>query len=341
MKSSTPERLDLSILGEPLGALPEESHALSAYPQLADFRSRLGNTPLMDVPAPEGGARIMAKCEFANPFGSVKDRPAYGLLCSAVTGHLGQQRPLKLLDISGGNFGLALGGLGALTGIPIKLVLPDSCPPSLLKRFDEDGVEVDLTPASEFLYGLITRAETLAEADPSWTHLRQMRNPVNLAVHEFMTGAEVVRQLGETRPSCLVGSIGTGGTLAGVGRALRRAFGDVALVSVTPREMPYGTTAPPNGERKAAGGGGLGYGMRQPFADRMAPGLDCQTVPYPRALDAMAEFRRLTGMKIGASAAANWTVARDVAAQLGAGHTVVVIFPDSGLAEEWENIGAR
>jgi cysteine synthase len=338
--SVLPADLQLSIT-EPLTALPDDGYALSRYPQLAQFRAGLGNTPLVDVPGPEGGARIVAKYEFANPFGSVKDRAAYALLCSAITRHGEQNRPLKLLDFSGGNFALALAGLGTLTGIPIRLAVPDAMPLSIMNRLEGHGVQLDLVPGHDFLYGIIRRALSIAAKDPSWTMLHQMRNLANVAVHEFMTGTEIVRQLGAARPACLVLAVGTGGTLAGVGRALRRQFGEVALVGVTPQEMPYGTAAPPNGDRKFAGAGGLGYGLRQPFVDDLAPGALQRTMPFRRALEAMTEFRRATGTCIGASAAANWLVAREVAAGLSADQTVVTLFADAGLAEDWIRAGGQ
>jgi cysteine synthase A len=350
MTQVLPDELGLTLT-EPLPALPDESIALTRYPALTDFRARLGDTPLLEVPGPDGGALILAKCEYANPFGSVKDRAAYGLLCAAVEAHDAAAKrpgaavqPLKLLDFSGGNFALALAGLGELTGLPIRLAVPDAMPPSVRGRLTELGVRIELVPAERFLYGIVRRALEIAAAEPDWTMLHQMRNMANVAIHEHMTGEEIVAQLGTqlggTRPWGFVATIGTGGTLAGVGRRLRRAYGTrVRLVGVSPRELPFGTTEPPNKKPKFAGSGGLGYGLRQPFVDHLADGTEHRFVTYPRATEAMARFRELTGTRIGASAAANWIVAQEFAATLPPDQVVVTLFADAGLTEEWDRIG--
>jgi cysteine synthase len=128
-----------------------------------------GQYPAGRGAGPEGGARILAKYEFGNPFGSIKDRAAYALVRSAIDRHDPQGPPLKLVDFSGGNFAAALGGLGALTGIPIRLAVPDAMPPSVLNRLRANGVQIDLVPAAEFLYGIIRRSAMIAAEDPSWT----------------------------------------------------------------------------------------------------------------------------------------------------------------------------
>lgn len=331
-----PERaFDLSI-SEPLTAVPDDSDALARHPALKDFRSRLGATPLVEVSSPPGGATILAKLEFANPFGSVKDRAAYALFCGAITDHGDRPEQLRLVDFSGGNMARALGGLGALTGIPVRLAVPDSTPPSLLGQLRADHVHLDFVAAEQFLYGIIRRAGEIAAVDPGLRILHQHRNPLNLAVHEFMTGAEIVGQLDGRTPGHWVAAIGTGGTIAGITRALRRSGGSPSVVGVTPAEMPYGTAQPPNGQRKFAGAGGFGYGMRQPFVDGFVPDASQRTVPYHEALSAMIRFRELTGMAIGASAAANWSVCYSLAETLGDDQVVLTLFADAGTPEDWQ-----
>lgn len=332
-------KMDLSV-PDPLDDLPDESLALARYPALAEFRERLGNTPLDAVPGPPDGAGIMAKYEFRNPFGSVKDRPAYALLCGAVNDHGDAPEPLKLVDFSGGNMAKALSGLGALTGIPVRLAVPDSMPGSLLTTLKEHGAQLDLVSADQFLYGIMQRASAIAAEDPSWTLLHQHRNVRNLAVHQFGTGKEILDQLGSAVPGGWVAAIGTGGTLAGVSRALRGRYPDLAVVGVSPEEMPYGTSAPPNARRKFPGAGGIGYGFRQPFVDRLMEEPERRTVSYESALAAMNEFRDLTGHSIGPSSAANWLVARELAAQLPPDRTVVTLFADAGTVEDWANAEA-
>lgn len=331
--------LDLSI-AETLDRLPTDDYPISRYPALKEFRAGLGNTPLTEVPGPADGARILAKFESGNPFGSVKDRAAYALVCDAVVRHGDRTEPLKLLDFSGGNMARALGGLGRLAGIPVRLAMPAGTPPSLLRQLTDDGVQLDMVETEQFLYGIIRRASAIAAADPSWTLLHQHRNVMNVAMHQFATGTEILTQLDGRRPAYWVAAIGTGGTIAGVGRALRQRFPDVAIVGVSPAELPYGTNEPPNGRPKFAGSGGFGYGLRQPFVARLVPDATQRTVSQPQAMAAMAEFHRLTGLRIGASSAANWLVAQDLAATLGPDQTVVTLFADAGTAEDWARVEA-
>jgi cysteine synthase A len=327
--------MDLSI-SDPLDELPDDSYAISRHPALKDFREQLGNTPLVEIPSPRGGARILAKYEFVNPFGSVKDRAAYALVCEAITRHGDKPELLRIVDFSGGNMALALGRLGALAQIPIRLAMPDATPPSLVCKLEADGVQIDFVDSEKFLFGIIHRATAIAAEDPDLSILNQHRNVMNLAMHEFATGREILEQLTGTAPRYWVAAIGTGGTIAGVARMLRRHFPDVSIVGVTPEELPYGTSRPPNARRKFAGAGGFGYGHRQPFVQSFVPDAVQRTVSYPRALSGMREFQRLTGTRIGASAAANWLVSSEVASGLSADETVVTLFADAGTAEDWE-----
>ncbi|WUH98863.1 pyridoxal-phosphate dependent enzyme [Spirillospora sp. NBC_00431] len=335
-----PVEMDLSV-SPPLEDPPDDSTAIARYPVLAEFRERLGNTPLEPAPGPPGGAAIVAKHEFGNPFGSVKDRPAYALLCGAIDDHGDAPEPLRLVDFSGGNMARALSGLGALTGIPIRLAVPEAIAPSLQTALKEDGTELDFVPSDQFLYGIMRRAAAIAAEEPGWTLLHQHRNVRNVAVHQFGTGGEILRQLGSEVAGGWVAAIGTGGTLAGVDRALRSRFPDLAVTGVSPEELPYGTAEPPNARRKFPGSGGIGYGFRQPFVDRFMERRPAErTVSYERALAAMNEFRDLTGLSIGPSSAANWLVAWDLAERMPPGRTVVTLFADAGTVEDWANAEA-
>ncbi|WP_158890633.1 PLP-dependent cysteine synthase family protein [Amycolatopsis anabasis] len=337
MTSTEKPELELSV-ADPLLAMPDETVALDHFPGLREFRERLGNTPLVEVPGPEGGAKVLAKYEFANPFGSVKDRAAYSLLCSAINEQADRLDRLSIVDASSGNMGRALSGLGQAAGIPIHLVSPSVIPPSLLRGAREAGAVVDLVDATKGLIGLIKHAEQLKRDNPEVTVLAQLRNMANVAVHEFMTGREIAEQLAGKRPSAWVASVGSGGTIAGVARALRQRFDEVMVAGVTPLELPYGTTKPPNGDPKMAGAAGLGYGYRQPFVETLVPDAKHFQVSYPEALRGMRDYRRQTGTSIGASSAANWLTAFKVAQTLGPDEFVVTLFGDAGPEEDWRKV---
>lgn len=319
---------------EPLAAAPDQAVALTRHPGLREFAGRLGDTPLVEVPGPPGGAKVLAKYEFANPFGSVKDRTAFALVCRAIAAHTGPE-PLKLLDASAGNMARALAGLGELAGIPTRLVVPSVIPPSLLTAMEKTGAEIELADAAGGLLGMIKVCEKIAAGDPSLTPLVQHRNMANVAAHEFGTGKEILDQLGEHRPAAWVSAIGTGGTLAGVHRALRTRWPDIVVAGVTPSEMPYGTERAPHSEPRFAGAGGFGNGLRQPFVDTQLPEAEQLHVTYAESLRGMVDYRKLTGTSIGASAAAAWLSAKKVAERFGPEQVVVTLFADAGPEEDW------
>ncbi|MDQ2957244.1 MAG: pyridoxal-phosphate dependent enzyme [Actinomycetota bacterium] len=312
------------------------SDVLAEYPALRPFADAIGNTPLIEVPG-DGGATILAKCEWVNPAGSIKDRVAFGMLAALLREGSGQ--PLQVLEYSGGNLSLALSLLCQAIGVPLRLVLSSGSPPSLLDTVRGRGAEVELVDKDLGFVAVVRRAIDIARAEPAWSLLYQHRNLGNIQTHETTTGAELLDQLpAGTRLTHWVASIGTGGTLVGVLRALRGRFPDVLPVAVSPAELPYGSDQPPNGLAKYAGSGGFGDGVRQPFVPPIEAGLHTDTVSYPDALAAMAEFRTLTGTAIGSSSAANWLVARKIAADLPASAMVATVFPCAGTAEEWKRL---
>lgn len=320
-----------------LDRAPDPSKALDMFPQLSNFYSSLGNTTLLPVPGPKGGAGIMAKLEFENPFGSVKDRTAFGMFCEAINNHDFRQGPLKLLDATGGNMGRALAMICNMCDIAVHLVIPDSSPEVLVKALREANAEITLVDSRYFLLGLMARAQEIALADPGWTLLAQHLNLVNVAVHQHGTGQEIRRQLRGGKAGGWVASVGTGGTLSGVYAALAQDNPSLKVQGTTPKELPFGTMAPPNGRDKFAGAGGMGFGFRQPFITRMKlDALPFNQIGWQESLAAMYEFYQLTGIRIGASSAANWKGACRLAQTLTREEQVVTLFADAGSDSERE-----
>jgi cysteine synthase A len=138
-----------------------------------------------------------------------------------------------------------------------------------------------------------------------------------------------------------VASIGTGGTLVGVYRALSAVHPGVALYATTPAELPYGSPAVPDGRPKFAGSGGLGNGIRQSFVKRHDELVrEHLTYAYADTLVYMRDFHRETGMWIGSSSAANLVAARTLARRLGPDSVVVTVFPSGGTPEERQKAAA-
>jgi cysteine synthase A len=336
MSTSHLPELDAPLTwGAPTLLDTEALHA--AYPALAAFRDRLGDTDLVSVPSRSGAARIMAKLEFQNPVGSIKDRTAYALLCDTLARY--GDRPLgalRIVEYSGGNLAAALSFLGRELGVGMRFVLSSAAPQSLLSCLNERGTRVDLVDKELGFLAVVQQALRIAEAEPEWTLLYQHRNPANVLFHRDTTGAEILRQLDGAVPAAWVASIGTGGSRIGVAEALAAAHPELRVIGVTPAELPYGSELPPNGLPKYAGSGGMGCGIRQPFVRRHDDSIEHRSVSFPESLRGMVEFLDLTGMRIGSSAAANWLAAREIAAELAEEEVVVTVFPDAGTPEEWK-----
>jgi cysteine synthase A len=332
------DQLDEAFKPDKRFSLTDLSALDERFPALAAFAGRLGRTPLREVPARHGGARILAKCEWENPAGSVKDRVAYALVCDALRRHGDTPlKDLRILEYSGGNLAAALSNLGHVLGVRVRCVLSSASPPSLLAKLADRGTEVDLVDKDLGFLAVIRRAQAIAAEDSRWRLLFQHANPANVAFHEATTGAELVAQLGERIPKFWVASVGTGGTLVGVMRALLRVHPEMRTVCVTPAELPYGALEPPNGKPKYAGSGGLGYGIRQPFVRAFESAITAySTVSCTESQSAMLDLFERTGMRVGSSAAANWLAASDFAARLSPDEFVVTVFPCAGTPEEWE-----
>jgi cysteine synthase len=311
------------------------------YPALAEFREQLGETPLIEVPSVPGGASIVAKCEWRNPAGSIKDRPAYALVCEAIRRH--GDRPaedLRLVEYSGGNLALSLSYLCQRIGVTLRLIVASFTTESTIDILRSRGAIVDVAPEEEGFLGTIRAAQRIAAGGSGWQLLFQHVNPINVIFHEATTGTEIARQLGGRKPHTWIAAIGTGGTLIGVMNALRRVSPGLRTIGVTPAESRYGHDGPPGTAQAMCGAGGFGYAIRQPFVkaydDHIA---GHEYISYCDAIAAAAEFYSLTNIRIGLTGAANWMVARRVAAGLPPEATVTTVFADAGTPEQWNEIG--
>jgi [CysO sulfur-carrier protein]-thiocarboxylate-dependent cysteine synthase len=291
-------------------------------PTARDITAAIGNTPMVELPrlAPHAGVRLLAKLEGANPTGSVKDRVALAMLSDAqATGAL---RPGQtILEPSSGNTGISLAMLGARLGHPVRIVMPDNTTPEREQLLRLYGAEIVFSPGDGGSNGAVRMAEELAAADPSLFMPFQYGNPANPRVHETSTGPEILAQAGDV--DAFVAGLGTGGTLTGVGRFLKRKRPGVQVIAAEP--MP----------------GELVQGLRSLDEGFVPPVLD-QSVLDDRLLvtnrDAIIGLRLLLreeGILGGLSSGAAISVALDVARQMARG-TVVVLLADAG----WKYLSA-
>jgi cysteine synthase B len=212
-------------------------------PAPVDSVARLvGSTPLVrlrriGVELP--GIRIYAKCEFANPGGSVKDRPALRMIEAALAdGRLGRGR--TLVDSTSGNTGVAYAWICAALGIPCALVMPSNVSAARKRIARAFGAELVFSDPLEGSDGAIHKVRALVEAEPArWFYPDQYGNEENPRAHEHGTAVEIAEAL-EGRVAAFVAGIGTGGTVMGTTRGLRRLSPGVRCLAVEPAEPLHG-----------------------------------------------------------------------------------------------------
>ena len=282
----------------------------------ADLLSTIGDTPMVELQrlAPPGGARVFAKLEGANPTGSVKDRVARAMLDAArASGALSPGQ--TILEPSSGNTGISLAMIGRLFGHPVRIVLPDNTTPEREQLLRLYGAEIVHSPGAEGSNGAIRLAQRLADEDPSLFMPYQYGNEANPRVHEETTGPEILAQVPDV--DVFVAGLGTGGTLTGIGRYLKRERRGARIVAAEP--MP--------GEQ-VQGLRSLEEGFVPPVLD--ASVLDDRYLVNNR--DAVIGVRRLLsdeGIFAGLSCGAAVAVAVRVAHEMSGG-SVVVLLADAG-----------
>lgn len=283
---------------------------------LGDIVAAIGHTPMVELRrmAPQPGVRLFAKVEGANPTGSVKDRIARSMLADAVAS--GSLQPGQtILEPSSGNTGISLAMIGSRMGHPVRIVMPDNTTPEreqLLRLF---GAEIVFSPGAEGSNGAIRMAQRLAEADPSVYMPFQYGNEANPRAHQEETGPEILTAVPEI--DVFVAGLGTGGTLTGVGRALKAARPNVRIVAAEP--LP--------GEQ-VQGLRSLDEGFVPPVLDQSV--LDDRYLVSNR--EAVVGVRRLMaeeGIFAGLSSGAALAVALRVAVEMDRG-SIVVLLADDG-----------
>jgi len=312
-------------------AIEERAHAL--LPDLARIRPTVGGTPLTAVPSRGGHGRVWLKLEAANATGTVKARTAYALLCAAVarTG----RADVRLIEYSGGSLALALAEFCHLLGLDLHLVVPDGAPDRLRRQLSAQGATLSTgVRGGGFLGAMETAARTAVAEDREFL-LQHCATEV-VAMHAEHTGAELLGQLAEAgaRPVALVGTVGSGGSVAGVGRAMWERYPACRVVAVFPAEAPYGDPAPPTATRRMNGTGGLGYGLRQPLLRSDEHRMEIRTVAYPDALAAMRHLRAAHELAVCSSGAGAWLAASAVVDDVP-GTEAVALIAARGTQEEW------
>lgn len=285
----------------------------------------IGDTPLVRLPnltaALKPKATVLAKLEFFNPIASVKDR--IGVAMVEALEQLGRIKPgATLIEPTSGNTGIALAFVAASKGYKLILVMPESMSIERRKMLALLGAKLELTPAEKGMKGAIARAEELLSEIPGSVSPAQFENLANPAIHEASTAEEIWNDTAGA-VDVVVAGVGTGGTITGVGHALKAKKPSLKMIAVEPTDSPVLSGGAP-GPHKIQG---IGAGFIPAVVDRaVIDGVEQVTNE-----DAFAMARRVAredGVPVGISSGAALTAAFRLAAQDAyAGQTIVTIVP--------------
>ncbi len=299
-----------------------------------DNSKSIGRTPLVRLNRiTEGaGATVLAKIEGRNPAYSVKCRIGAAMVWDAEKkGLLGPGK--EIVEPTSGNTGIALAFVAAARGIPLTLTMPETMSIERRKLLVAYGAKLVLTEGAKGMPGAIAKAEEIAASDPNrYVLLQQFKNPANPAIHEATTGPEIWEDT-EGKVDVLVAGVGTGGTITGVTRYLKKTQGKaITAVAVEPEASPIltqkraGEPLKPSPHKiQGIGAGFVPDNLDLDLVDVIERVSNEEAIETARRL--AREEGILVGISCGAAAAAALRIAKDPAY---AGKTIVVILPDSG-----------
>ncbi|MDY6464525.1 MAG: cysteine synthase A [Bacteroidales bacterium] len=284
----------------------------------------IGRTPLVEIGPFEGQrARILAKVEYFNPGGSVKDRVALAMIEDAEK--QGILVPgATIIEPTSGNTGVGLAWVGAARGYKTILTMPDTMSLERRNLLKALGARLVLTPGSEGMKGAIAKAQALKEEIPGSVILGQFTNPANPAAHERTTGVEIWDDT-QGDVDIFVAGVGTGGTVSGVGRALKARKPEVRIVAVEPASSAVLSTGIAGKHKiQGIGAGFVPDTYDASVIDEILPVSDEDAVRGGRLLSARG---LLVGISSGAAFSAALSLARK---EENAGKTIVALLPDTG-----------
>lgn len=285
----------------------------------------VGRTPLVEVSGFENQkARIVVKVEAFNPGGSVKDRIALAMIEDAEK--KGVLKPgATIIEPTSGNTGVGLAWVGVAKGYRTILTMPETMSVERRNLLKAYGAKLELTPGTEGMKGAIARAEQLRASIPGAVILGQFVNPANPAIHEQTTGEEVWTDT-DGKVDIFVAGVGTGGTVSGVGSALKKHNSSVKVVAVEPASSAVLTTGVP-GKHKIQGiGAGFVPSTYNPDAVD-----EVMTVTDDDAFAGARKLARTKGLLVGISSGAAFSAALALARKdENAGKLIVALLPDTG-----------
>lgn len=292
------------------------------FSQLTDL---IGNTPMLEIRDLEGQqARLVLKLEYFNPGGSVKDRIALAMIQDA------EQRGLlssgaTIIEPTSGNTGVGLAWVGVARGYKVILTMPDTMSVERRNLLKAYGAQLELTPGAQGMKGAIERAEQLRSEIPGAVILGQFVNPANPAMHVRTTGQEIWNDT-DGQIDLFVAGVGTGGTVSGVGLALKQHKPSVQIIAVEPASSPV-LSEGRAGKHKIQG---IGAGfVPQTYNPEVIDQV--LTVTDEEAYDAARLLAKTQGLLVGISSGAAFHAAYRLAQkQENRGKLIVALLPDTG-----------
>jgi cysteine synthase A len=280
----------------------------------------IGHTPMIQLKFNPENATLYAKCEFQNPSGSIKDRFAHAVIAHAED--RGLLRPDSIiLECSSGNTGVALSMLGASKGYKVKIVISAVASRERRLLMEHFGAEVVTFDGDDYWKG-VKMTRDMAASDKRYFLPRQFENQLNAVDHQLGTGREILEQVGG-RIDAFVAGYGTGGTLAGVSRALRKRYPSVKVFVMEPAESAILLGESPCSHQIE--------GVADGFVPALLSGVAHEGVIKVPSLEAMQMAQRLSrefGLPVGTSSGANVVASLEVAKRFGPGSRIVTLLCD-------------
>ncbi|HVW94103.1 MAG TPA: cysteine synthase A [Devosia sp.] len=312
--------------------------------RFANILETVGNTPIVRINrlAPEG-IELWAKIEAFNPLGSVKDRLALGIIEAAERS--GELRPGQtVVEMTSGNTGIGLAMVCAQKGYPLVIVMPESFSVERRRLMRFLGAKVVLTPAAQRAVGAVIKARELAAAN-GWFLARQFENEANPDYHSRTTAREIVNDFAGRRLDYWVTGYGTGGTLTGVGRVLRKERPETKIAVCEPEQAQVLAS----GEAQAVGTDGQPKGSHPKWNPHPMQGWSPDFIPFiaqeaveeklidrvlpvagPAAVETSIALARKEGIFVGITAGGTMAGALRLAAELPKGSVILAMLPDTG-----------
>ncbi|ABS35373.1 cysteine synthase A [Clostridium botulinum] len=284
----------------------------------------IGNTPMFKLNnmREENMADVYVKLEKFNPGGSIKDRAALGMIEEAEK--MGKIKPGDIIvEPTSGNTGIGLAMVGRLKGYKVIIVMPDSMSIERRNMIKAYGAELVLTEGNKGMTGAIEKAEELARDKKGYFIPQQFSNRANSKKHYETTAVEILKDVDDL--DAFVASVGTGGTIAGIGRRLKEFNKNIKVVAVEPYNSPVisGGKAAPH-KIQGIGAGFIPDVYEKDVVDDVMTITDEESYEYAR------RFGAEEGILVGISSGANIAAAIKIAKKLGKGKKVVTVAPDGG-----------